>query len=171
MSIEKFEVGKKYRFLKAGDGDKLYCGVDAKKGQVFTVVSVENGCVNTKDVTYNKECDPIGWAVYIEGDEYAITTLDDFEEVCEVGYVEESVVDLVMEHYILPSDTDEENTNTDLIQQMITLQQEHNLTLMFDSDEVVVHIGDNDTEYKISSQKELTTLIEASNVLKSFERK
>ncbi|AOQ26728.1 hypothetical protein [Vibrio phage S4-7] len=171
MSIEKFEVGKKYRFLKEGDGDKLYCSVDAKKGQEFTVIGVTGGRVSTRDVTCRGGYDTIGWDVYIEGDTYSTTTLDDFEEVGEVGYVEESVVDLVMEHYILPSDTDEENTNTDLIQQIITLQQEHNLTLMFDSDEVVVHIGDNDTEYNISSQKELTTLIEASNVLKSFERR
>ena len=170
MSIEKFKVGKKYRFLKDGDGDKLYCGVDAKKGQEFTVTSIDCGFVNTEDVTYLNLNNPIGWTIYEELG-FSLTTLDDFEEVGEVGYVEESVVDLVMEHYILPSDTDEENTNTDLIQQIITLQQEHNLTLMFDSDEVVVHIGDNDTEYNISSQKELTTLIAASNVLKSFERK
>lgn len=170
MSIEKFEVGKKYLFLKDGDGDKLYCGVDAKKGQEFTVTSIDCGFVNTGDVTYLNLNNPIGWTVYEEL-ESSLTTLDDFEEVGEVEYVEESVEDLVMEHYILPSDFDEENTTPDLIQQVIDLQQEHNLTLMFDSDEVVVHIGDNDTEYKISSQKELTTLIEASNVLKSFERK
>lgn len=170
MSIEKFEVGKKYRFLKDGDGDKLYCGVDAKKGQEFTVTSIDCGFVNTRDVTYLNLNNPIGWTVYEEL-ESSFTTLDDFEEVGEVEYVEESVEDLVMEHYILPSDTDEENTNLDLIQQMITLQQEYNLMMEFYNGKVIINFENNDTEYEISSQKELTTLIEASNVLKSFERK
>lgn len=149
MSIEKFEVGKKYRFLKDGDGEELYCRLDVKAGQEFEVCYIENDWVFAADVSYRGKVGT--WAIEVNSPNL------DFE--------------LVEEEETSAENIEEENTNTDLIQQMITLQQEHNLTLMFDSDEVVVHIGDNDTEYKISSQRELTTLIEASNVLKSFERK
>lgn len=167
MSIEKFEVGKKYRFLKDGDGDKMYHGVDAKAGQEFTVSIIVGDSVTTRDVTYQgNECwEPDGWVVYNRNNTHSITTLDDFEEV-----IESLGRDLDIKYTLIPSDV-EESTSKDLIQQMITLQQEHNLTLMFYSDEVVVEFGEDDTEYNISSQKELTTLIEASNVLKSFERK
>lgn len=166
MSIEKFEVGKKYRFLKDGDGDSMYCGVDAKAGQEFVVSMVVEDSVITEDVTYKGESgeDSCGWVVCNINDTHDITTLNDFEEV--VGNLG---TELDTKH-TLSSET-EESTNTDLIQQMITLQQEHKLMLMFHGGEVIINFENNDTEYKISSQKELTTLIEASNVLKSFERK
>ena len=62
-------------------------------------------------------------------------------------------------------------TATDLIKEVISLQQEHNLVLMFHGGEVFVNFENSGTEYRVSSQEELTTLIEASKVLQRFERK
>lgn len=190
MSITKFEVGKKYRFLKNGDGDRLYCGVDAKEGQEFTVSSVEDVYVNTYDVTYEGNPDSIEWTVYRENDTYSATTLKDFEEVAEVSdegvdferYVCEEDIQYKIEqpientdrlYELVPSDVniEEEHISPDLIKEVIALQQEHNLVLMLQGGEVVVNFENSDTEYQISSQEELTTLIEASKVMKRFERK
>lgn len=166
MSITKFEEGKKYRFLKSNGSDfELYNGVDAEIGQEFTVHKIDkDGGVYTKDVRFQGLVDTTeGWVVYGNYPELP-TTLEDFEEVVE---------NLDKVHTLIPSDVniEEENIFPDLIKEVIALQKEHNLTLMFDCDGVVVHIGDNDTEYQISSQEELTTLIEASKVLQRFERK
>jgi hypothetical protein len=194
MSIDKFEEGKRYRFLKNNCGDgKLYNGVDAEIGQEFTVHKIDkDGGVYTKDVRFQGLVDTTeGWIVYGNYPELP-TTLDDFEEVVEVSgegvdfercvceddlqyKIEQPIENTDRLYELVPSDVnieeEEENIFPDLIKEVIALQQEHNLTLMFDCDEVIVHIGDNDTEYQISSQEELTTLIEASKVMKRFERK
>jgi hypothetical protein len=185
MSITKFEEGKKYRFLKDSTGN-AYCGCTVSAGEEFTVYSVSPSGVSTKDINYNGLEGE--WVVWFEGCDG--TTFDDFEEVIEVSdegvdfgrYVCEDDLQYKIEQSIetndrlfelVPSDVniEEEDISYDLIKEVIALQQEHNLTLMFDCDEVVVHIGDNDTEYQISSQEQLTTLIEASKVMKRFERK
>lgn len=190
MSITKFEVGKKYRFLKDGDGDKLYNGVDAKAGQEFTVSSIDDVYVYTYDVTYKGNSNSTEWTVYMEKDTYCTTTLGDFEEVVKVSdegvdferYVCDEDIYCKVEQPIetndrllelVPSDinTEEENILPDLIKELITLQQEHNLVLMFHGGEVVINFENSDTEYQVSSQEELTTLIEASKVMKRFERK
>lgn len=169
MSIEKFEVGKKYRFLKDGDGDRMYCGVDAKAGQEFTVSTIIDVCVNTCDVNYLSNSDNSQWTVHMGNDTYCSTTLEDFEEVVEVP---EEGVDF--ERYLCEGEgpnTEEENIFFDLIKEVTKLQQEYNILLMFHRDGVVVSFENSDTEYQISSQEELTTLIEASKVMKRFERK
>ncbi|AUR84765.1 hypothetical protein NVP1063O_098 [Vibrio phage 1.063.O._10N.261.45.C7] len=158
MSITKFEEGKRYRFLKNGTGvGDVYCGVDTVIGQEFTVHNIDpDGDVFSKDVTFQGMKDSCeGWVLHGNNAELP-TTLDDFEEVLET-----SVVNIEEEENIFP----------DLIKEVITLQQEHNLVLMFHGGEVVVTFENSDTEYQISSQEELTTLIEASKVMKRFERK
>lgn len=108
---------------------------------------------------FNKNCRTVGDVVgWIED------SLNNSPQTITVVGVENGYVNTTL-------DSDEESTNLDLIQQMITLQQEYNLMMEFYNGDVIINFENNDTEYNISSQKELTTLIEASNVLKSFERK
>ena len=58
----------------------------------------------------------------------------------------------------------------DFLQEVLWLSNKHGLILMLSDDEIIVNFKDNDTEYKVSSMKELNTLIKATETMKQFER-
>ncbi len=63
-----------------------------------------------------------------------------------------------------------DRSETNFLQKAMELQQEHNMMLLFTNGEIIVTLESSDVEYKVSTLKELQSVLDADKVLKSFER-
>tara|TARA_R110002012_G_scaffold3875_2_gene17990 strand:+ start:356 stop:892 length:537 start_codon:yes stop_codon:yes gene_type:complete len=176
MSIEKFEVGKKYRCLKDG-GKRMYGGCDVTKGQEFVVhykgtVDSSPLWVWTRDLTHKGR---IGEFAVFHGKDK--TTLDDFEEVRDdcvdapPVHVSNNTASITIEpspHPAIVYNPESDTISCDFLKATSALAKENNMLVVFNNDDIEVTL-DNDVEYKVNSLEELNILLEASKVMKQFE--
>lgn len=177
MTIEKFEVGKKYRCLKDGDGDN-YCGCDIIKGQEFVVYEIDNINVLTRDVTYN--CNEGLWAIYTKDEEF--TSLDDFELIVEkeelsLSDAPQAYQTDVSEHehtcsneVLTTSHDASEEPETINLQCLKDFCKENDINIEIQHcGDVYVHQAHSDETYKIKTIEGLTTVLDAIKVLGTFK--
>ena len=172
MSIEKFEVGKKYRFLKDGNGE-LYCGCEVKAGQEFVVSSVGSVYTCTNDVMFDGDLG--NWNIWSR--ECKQTSLDDFELVEEsipAQIIPDNNVDAIetQSHPITPSA--EENVPEAVthcpLEQIKQLCSDHDVNIeISNKGEIYIHIENIDNTYKVSDMKQLTQVLDSVKLLESFK--
>lgn len=181
MSVEKFEVGKKYRFLKDGNGDR-YCGCDVKAGQVFTVHTVGDWITTTKDVTFEGSSGI--WDIWFDGCGH--TLLEDFELVEEsipAQIIPDNNVDALETHsdlveeqtdVIAPSvgENVTEGVTSCPIEQIKQLCSDHDVNIeISNKGEIYIHIENIDNTYKVSDMKQLTQVLDSVKLLESFKER
>ncbi|MCP3683615.1 MAG: hypothetical protein GY861_13090 [bacterium] len=177
MAIEKFEVGKKYRCLKDGDGDN-YCGCDIVKGQEFVVCEVDTHNVLTRDVTFN--CNEGLWAIYTKDEEF--TSLNDFEliegEELSLSDTPQTPQTIVSEHehtcsnktLTTPHDASEEVDTLSIeipLQNIKALCEQHSMKVLIDGD--TVELWTDFGDFKINDENDLTQVLDAIKVLEKFK--